>query len=131
MEKAMIMLVTDKPDLREQLSQELQKTGEKIAVPSHRGDMLEVLGRSRPDLIVLDLYVADPSGVENLKLLRRGGYAGRIVVLTGPSQMAVLKEAYAVGVDKIVQVPTKIDGRFDLGNVRSAINMCLEGVPRP
>jgi hypothetical protein len=45
--------------------------------------------------------------------------------------MAVLKEAYAIGVDRIVQVPNKIDGRFDLGDLLSAIKMCSQSLPRP
>lgn len=119
----MIMLLTDRSELRKQLSAALHNIGHEVATPQHRQDMLTELKNSRPELIVLDLYVTDPSGTRDLKILRDGGYQGRIIVLSGPSMMSVLKDAYAIGVDSIVQVPTKINGQFDLGDLCSTINM--------
>ncbi len=50
-----------------------------------------MLKDSNPELIVLDLYVSDPSGAEDWKTLRDHGYQGGIIILAGPSMMSVLK----------------------------------------
>ena len=38
----------------------------------------------------------------------------------------VLHDAYPIGVDKVVQVPEKVAGHFDFGELELAIDMCLK-----
>ena len=114
----MIMLLTHHRELRAQLNEALQQSGHNVAIPAHREDMLTVLKDSQPDLIILDLHLSHPSGTEDLKILREHGYVGRTIVLSAPSMMTVLKEAYASGVDRVVKVPAKIKGRYHLGELK-------------
>ena len=72
----MIMLLTHRSDLRKQLNEVLQASGYSVAIPSHREERLSMLIECRPVLIILDLYVSDPSGTEGLKELRDHGYRG-------------------------------------------------------
>ena len=123
----MIMLLTHQQELREQLNKSLQASGYSVAVPPHREDMVTVLKTSKPQLIVLDLYLSDPSGSEDLKILRDQGYQGSIIVLSGPSMMPVLKEIYPDGIESVVQVPTMINGRYLLGELQSVISRCMRG----
>src|SRR5688500_13147412 len=108
----MIMLLTHRQNLREQLNKSLQASGYWVTVPPHREDMVTVLKAYKPQLIVLDLYVSDPCGAEDLKILRDHGYGGSIIVLSGPSMMPVLKEVYPSGIESVVPVPAKINGRY-------------------
>lgn len=121
----MIMLLTHHKELREQICEALQHNGDTVITPPHRGDMLTVLKDAQPDLIILDLYISHPSGAEDLKVLREHGYQGKIIVLSSPSMTSVLKEAYASGIDRIVTVPSKIQGQFELGELQSSIKSCL------
>ena len=121
----MIMLLTQDSELREQLSEVLQQSGHKVAVPEHREDMLAVLKDTQPALIILDLYLSHPSGAEDLKILREHGYHGKVIVLSAPSMASVLNEAYTDGVDRVVTVPAKIHGRYELGELQSTIKSCL------
>ena len=91
---SMIMLLLHQPELRRQLSTRLQAEGYAVASPLHRADMVTELNTCEPDVIVLDLYVDHPSGIEDLKILRDAGYQGRIIVLSGASMMPMLKEIY-------------------------------------
>jgi CheY-like chemotaxis protein len=118
----MIMLLTHQQELRIQLSTSLQADGHSIAIPHHREDMVTVLNTSKPDLVVLDLYMDHPSGIEDLKILRDEGYQGRIIVLSDPSMMPILKEIYPSGIESVVQGPAKINGQYHLGNLQSAIS---------
>ena len=122
----MIMLVTHQLELRKQLSRTLEASGHPVTIPPHRGDMVNTFKKFKPNLIVLDLYVDSPSGVQDLKALRAEGYNGNIIVLSGPSMMPVLKEAYPCGIESIVQVPAKINGQYQLGDLQSSIAMCLK-----
>ena len=120
----MIMIITHQSELREQLAETLRADGHTVTIPPHRQDMLTMLKDSKPDLIVLDLYVSDPSGAEDWKLLRDHGYQGGMVILAGPSLVSVLKGMHPDGTVRIVQVPAKINGRFHLGELLSTINSC-------
>ena len=124
--KSRIMLLTYRDEFREQLKKALHATGYDVAIPPHREDMLGLLKDSEPHLIIVDLYMSDPSGAEDLKILRHHGYEGAIVVISGPSMVSVLNEAYACGVDGVVQVPATVKGQFDFGELQSIITTCLK-----
>jgi CheY-like chemotaxis protein len=123
----MIMLITQRSELKRQLSQTLQASGHSVAIPPHREDMVSELKKSKPHLIVLDLYLSNPSGQKDLQILRDHGYQGSIILLSGPSMMPVLKETFPHGVEQIVQVPTEIAGRYQLGDLQSTIATCIRG----
>jgi DNA-binding response OmpR family regulator len=124
----MIMLLTHRSELREQLKDALQASGYEVAIPSHRQERLPMLTECRPVLILLDLYVSDPSGTEELKELRDHGYRGTIIVLSGPSMMPVLKEAYASGIGRVIPVPAHVNGRYVLGELQAAIQSCMQEI---
>lgn len=118
----MIMLLTHQQELRIQLSRSLQADVYSVVIPHHREDMVAVLNTSKPNLIVLDLYMNHPSGIEDLKILRDEGYQSGIIVLSGPSMMPILKGIYRSGVESVVQGPAKINGQYHLGTLQSAIS---------
>lgn len=124
--KSRIMLLTHRDEFREQLKKALHATGYEVAIPLHREDMLSVLRDAEPHLIIVDLYMSDPSGAEDLKILRHHGYEGAIVVISGPPMISVIKETYASGVDGVVQVPATVKGKFDFGELQTTITTCLK-----
>src|SRR5215204_514959 len=89
----MIMLITHQSELREQIGKSLGERGHAVAIPPHRQDMLTTLKVTHPDLIVLDLYVSDPSGAEDWKMLREHGFQGGIIILAGPSMIRSQRHA--------------------------------------
>ena len=119
------MLVTQHRELREQLSEALQHSGHKVVIPPHRETMLSMLEDTQPSLIILDLHLSDPSGTQDLKMIRARGYGGKIIVLSSPAMMSVLSETYASGVDRVVKAPVTINGGYDLGELRSTVQSCL------
>jgi DNA-binding response OmpR family regulator len=124
----MIMVLTHRSDLRKQLSEVLQASGYSVAIPSHREERLPMLIEYRPVLIVLDLYVSDPSGTEELKELRDHGYRGTVMLLSGSSMMSVLKEAYASGITRVISVPACVNGRYLLGELQAAVRNCMQEI---
>ena len=122
----MIMLITQHRELREQLSEALRHSRQQVAIPAHRENMLSMIGDAQPGLIILDLQVSDPSGTEDLGMIRTRGYVGKIIALSSQSMMSVLSETYANGVDRVVKAPVMSNGRYDLGELLSTVQSCLQ-----
>ena len=122
----MIMLITQHRELREQLNEALEYSGHQVAIPAHREHMLSMIEDTQPSLIILDLHVSHPSGTEDLGMIRVRGYVGKIIVLSTESMMSVLSETYASGVDRVVQAPIMINGAYDLGELLSTVQSCLQ-----
>jgi len=117
----MIMIVTHREDMRDQMSRYLRAQHHEVCVPAHRPDVIAMMCQERPSLVILDLYVKDPSGASVLRTLREEGYTGRILVLSGLSMSSVLKDAYPTGVDEVMQLPANIGGTFDFAPLGEAI----------
>ena len=126
----MIMLVTYQEELRNQVLHSLLATGHEVAVPAHRNDLLTILNDFKPELVILDLYVSDPSGADNVRMIHEYGYTGAMMVLSGPSMMPVVKEIYSSGggLTRVVQGPAAINGHYDLGNLESTVRTLLKEV---
>jgi DNA-binding response OmpR family regulator len=56
----MIMLLTHRADLREQIAKSLEAKGYAVSIPPHRKDLKIETKEPHPDLIVLDMYLDNP-----------------------------------------------------------------------
>src|SRR5688572_19577849 len=126
----MIMLLTHQEVLRRQLAHALNVRGHEVAIPPHREDMLRILNDSKHDLVILDLYLSDRSGAENLRLIHDHEYAGAMLVLSGPSMMPIVNVVYASGlrVTRVVQAPASINGQYEFGDLESNIQTLIDEV---
>lgn len=123
----MILIITYRAGLKEQLETLLHGKDYRTCIPAHRQDVIAVMEEHHPDLIVLDLYLSTPSGLDVLKAVRSDGYEGPVVVLSGVSMTSVLHDLLPLGVAKVVHVPEEIAGRFLLGELEVAIETALNG----
>lgn len=121
----MVMLLTHRADLREQIAKSLQTKGHKVCIPPHRTNLTTETNESRPDLIVLDMYLDDPASNSVLRNLRRDGYKGMVIALSGPSQSAGLEGAHGLGLHRILKLPARVGGAYDLGELETAIDTAL------
>ncbi len=117
----MIMLLTHRADLREQIAKSLEAKGHAVCIPSHRTDVMTETKRSQPDLIVLDMYLDDPAGNTVLQNLRQDGYKGMVIALSGPSQSGGMEGARALGLHRILKMPVHVAGSYDLGELETAV----------
>jgi DNA-binding response OmpR family regulator len=117
----MIMLLTHRADLREQIAKSLEAKGYAVCIPPHRADVKPETDESHPDLVVLDMYLDDPAGNVVLQKLRRDGYQGTVIALSGPSQMASMESVHALGIQRILKLPVQVAGSYDLGELETAV----------
>lgn len=121
----MIMLVTFQEELRDQLVTSLGSKGYKVCVPPQRKDVLPMAKEQQPLVVLLDMYVSNPSGLDVLQQLRAQGYKGKVVLLGGRSIPSRISEALRFGVDQVVGGPQWIDESINLGQIETAIQTVL------
>ncbi|GJL68507.1 MAG: hypothetical protein NPIRA06_11420 [Nitrospirales bacterium] len=79
----------------------------------------------QPLVMLLDMYVSNPSGLDILQQLRTQGYKGKVVLLGGRSIAFSISEAFRFGVDQVVGGPQWIDEPINLGQIETAIQTVL------
>lgn len=121
----MILLITHESQRRSRLHEFLIQRGYAVAVPSHRDQVVAMVKEIQPLLIVLDLYVAEPSGVEVLRQLRAEGFQGKVVLLAGVSTSHLIPQAFQLGVDQVVGACQVSDGEISCDQVDYAIRAAL------
>ncbi len=101
----MLMLATIDPVLRQGLQRTLEERGESFLVLEEGADIVRAVFKQNPSLLILDLYLTNPSGIEILRQLRTLGFPGKVVVLGGQSVQTLAPEACRLGAFQIVGRP--------------------------
>lgn len=78
----MIMVITPDEALRSAIVLHFQEKDYACSTPEHRQDVHALVAKHAPEVIVLDMSIADPNGVTLLKGLRATGFGGKIIVIS-------------------------------------------------
>jgi len=97
-----IVLITYKNDLRQALVSFLKERGYGVSVPERRKDALPLVQELHPKVVVLDMYITEPNGLNFLKQLRSSGYSGKVIVLNGNSNRMMTPGILQQKVDIII-----------------------------
>lgn len=101
-----ILLVDDDPDIRELVSQYLEKQGLRVTSVANALQMRDVIATQRVDLLVLDLMLPGTSGIEICRELRSPGAANLpIIMLTARSDEADRILGLELGADDYLTKP--------------------------
>jgi ActR/RegA family two-component response regulator len=114
----MLLVATIDPLLRKNLWETLTEKGDPFLLLGERQNIIEAVFRHNPSLVVLDLFLTQPSGLETLRQLREQGYSGKVVVLGGLSCQNLVPEASRLGALQIIGRP--FNANQVLGAVRVA-----------
>jgi DNA-binding response OmpR family regulator len=77
-----ILVVEDEPGIRLSIADELESAGYQVFTAGDGAKALDIAGREKPDLIVLDLMLPGLDGTEVCKTLRLRGDRTPIIMLT-------------------------------------------------
>jgi DNA-binding NarL/FixJ family response regulator len=121
----MIMIVTFHEEFRDKIGSFLTEKGYEVCVPPHRQDALTLVEEKKPLVVVLDMYVAQPNGLEVLRELRAQNYKGKVVALAGTSVSSLMSQAFNLGVDQVIGGFQGSGGALNLDQVESAIKTAL------
>jgi len=121
----MIMVVTFQEEFRYNICSFLEEKGYQVCVPPHRQDMLPLVKEKNPLVILLDMYVSEPSGLKVLRELRAQNYKGKVVLLAGRSVSSLISETWHFGVEQVIGGFQGNGASHNLDQVESAIKMAL------
>mgnify|MGYP001226968183 CR=1 FL=1 len=114
-----LLLVDDEDNLRSMLEAALRHTGFDVHPVATGRDALEVAGRVRPDLIVLDVMLPDLDGFEVCRRLRSDGVRMPVVFLTAKDGTEDKVRGLTLGGDDYLVKP------FSLEELVARINAVL------
>lgn len=121
----MIMIIAHDEQFRETFSQFLRDRHMQVHVAPHRQDVSAMVKSVNPYVLVLDMYVSEPSGLNLLRQLRAEGFQGKVVALSGSSMSRLVPEAYRLGVDQVVGAPKGSDSIGDMEQIECAIRAVI------
>lgn len=116
----MLLIATIDPFLRDNLRKTLTERGDTFLLLGEEENIVDSVFRHQPSLVILDLYLTHPSGIEVLRQLRAEGYSGKVVVLGGQSTQSLAPEATQLRALQIVGRP------FDANQVLGAVRVAKE-----
>ena len=103
--------------LRKKLVQYFKSHGQQVRAARHGKEVLTLINDVNPIMILLDLYLTEPSGLEVLRQLRSQGHEEKVIVLAGDSMRTLSSEAFQLGA-------LQINGRpFSLNQVIGAMRV--------
>jgi DNA-binding NarL/FixJ family response regulator len=97
-EKLRVMVVDDHPMWREGVSRDLTEAGlDVVATASNGTEAITRFPAARPDVLVLDLQIPDPNGVEVTAEVVRQDPAVRVLILSASGEQRDVLEAVKAG----------------------------------
>jgi DNA-binding response OmpR family regulator len=103
-----VLVVDDEENLRDFTAALIRKRGHRTLTASDGNQALGLLGSGEAvDLLVLDVVMPGPSGLETLAEIRKLGYDLPVVLLTGRSRDEDLIGGYQHGADYYITKPLK------------------------
>jgi DNA-binding response OmpR family regulator len=125
--KRTILVVDDEPQVRAMLERYLAREGYKVELASSGDAMRRIIGRSKVDLVILDLILPDEDGLELAKTLRedKGAELG-IIMLSGKGDEIDRVVGLEMGADDYIAKPFSL--REILARVKSVLRRIPESV---
>lgn len=97
-----VLLADDNEDIIELLQLILSKSGYRLEVARGGKQALDLCLKSPPDMLLLDLKMADMDGFTVIRTLREKGFSRPIIVLTGSESADDRSQAFSAGCDEYV-----------------------------
>lgn len=104
-----LMLVDDDEPLRRRLAQAMEKRGFNVVTAASVAEAVDLARSERPVYAVLDLRLADGSGLDIVKVLRDARAECRIVMLTAYGNIATAVAAVKAGAVDYLAKPADAD----------------------
>jgi len=118
---ARIAVVDDEADLAGILANRLRRAGYEVSLAGDGLAALELIGRERPDLVLLDVRMPRLDGIETLRRLRQDGATARVpvIVMTANAEAADRARAFEAGANGCLAKP------FETGEMLARVRELL------
>ncbi len=106
--KSLLLVDDDKP-LRERLKIAMERRGFRVLAAESVAEGIKIARSEPPDFAVIDLRLADGSGLDVVAALRAARPETRVVMLTGYGNIATAVAAVKAGADDYLPKPADAD----------------------
>jgi DNA-binding NtrC family response regulator len=96
MDRTSVMVVDDEQIVCERLKEHLEGRGFDVATFTDSSAALQALEERRFHVIVTDLKMAGPTGLDVLHNVRQRGYPTQVIIITGYASLESAREAKAM-----------------------------------
>ncbi|MEW6337404.1 MAG: response regulator [Acidobacteriota bacterium] len=103
-----VMVLDDEPIVGDRVRAALERAGFAVEVFTDSSAALHRLGEARFDVLVTDMKMRGPSGLDVLRHAREHTPATRVIVVTGYATIETNREAVALGAFGFVPKPFKL-----------------------
>jgi len=114
-----ILIVDDEEVIRILYTEELEEEGYEVVTTGSGHGLIEVIGREKPDLVVLDIKMAEHDGLDLLQDIRKDFYNIPVVLCSAYSSFK--------GDLKSIAADYYVVKSADLSELKQKIRMALEG----
>ncbi len=104
----MVLLVTHEVEFAKHMTLFLEAQGYPVMLTFEGSEVPSLVTQGNPQLIIVNLYLRNPSGLDVLRQLRAQGYAGKIIVLASYSTSTEMPRAFYFGVDQVLGQPVSL-----------------------
>jgi DNA-binding response OmpR family regulator len=122
---ARILVVDDEAHILEFVRGYLERDGYEVLTASDGDEALDVAGRARPDLLVLDVMLPKRSGFDVLRALRSAGSSVPVIMLTARDDLVDRVAGLELGADDYVPKP------FEPRELVARVGAVLRRLERP
>jgi DNA-binding NtrC family response regulator len=115
-----VMVLDDESIVCERLKEYFEKNGMRVETYTVSQDAVDRLSQKRFDVVVTDLKMKKPSGLDVLHFLRKQQKGTQVIMITAYSSIEAAREAEYSGVFEFVDKPLHMDSLTKL--VKKAAN---------
>lgn len=113
-EKLEILLLDDEPIVCDRLQEFLEKRGMSVESYYESPKAIERIREKQFDVIVADLRMEGPTGIDVLKVVKEGPHKSEVIIITGYGSFESYREAELAGVYEFICKPFKMEDIYKL-----------------
>jgi len=115
-----ILVVDDEPSMRRYLQTVLELDSYQVSTASNGEDAIEQVQKSSPDLVLLDMVMPGPDGLETLQRIREVRPATKVVILSCVRDTRKVAQAMRLGAQDYLSKPVQKE------EMDEVLRFCLE-----
>jgi len=128
LDPARLLVVDDEATIRELLSASLRFAGYDVVTAATGTEAVRAAASARPDLVLLDVMMADCDGFEAARRIRSSGADLPVIFLTARDDVHDRVCGFALGADDYVTKPFSLDEV--LARIRAVLKRTRQAAPR-
>lgn len=105
----LVLIVDDEPGILRTLSDILSDEGYRTATTSSGREALEIYRERKPDLVFLDIWLADRDGLETLQALRELDPEAAVIMISGHGTASTAVKCIKMGAHDYLEKPLSYD----------------------